>query len=91
MTILWGLKCRERLFERKKVDTTIKEGRKKKVMYIYQCLKDTICIMLQQAIVQPTTSMSSIVSRLPYPSEYCGRTVYHDPFRYADETGVGTA
>ncbi len=95
MSIYWGLKCSERLFKRKKVDTTIK-GRKRKRMYIYQCLKDTTCIMLPTSNstahnkhVFYSIKITISLGILWYQSNI--RTVYHDPFRYADETGVGTA
>ncbi len=79
----------------KKVDTTIK-GRKKKITYIYQCLKDSICIMLSTSNgtahnkhVFYSIKITISLGILWYQSNI--RTVYRDPFRYTDEIGVGTA
>jgi len=80
----------------KKVDITIKGWEKDRVSYMYQCLKDTICIMLPTSNstahnkhVFYSIKITISLGILWYQSNI--RTVYHDPFRYADETGVGTA
>ncbi len=73
-----------------------KDGKKDRVSYMYQCLKDIICIMLSTSNstahnkhVFYSIKITISLGILWYQSNI--RTVYHDPFRYADETGVGTA
>lgn len=78
----------------KKDNAPVEEERLYYCEYIYQCLEDIICIML--SISNDTAhnkhvfySITISLGILWYQSNI--RTVYHDPFRYADETGVGTA